>query len=268
LEKLLKFIRSVLPADPMQLIFLAGVVCLAIAPHLRWWPPESSDIISWHSSEFNGALRSQWWYFLAVMLWPIQFACAAGYFVCFWPGRRAARRISWVVLFPAAAALIAISGRFVFPYMPRSSVFVNTASRFSRSVDWTRVALWNLGPGFHICLLGIGLILLFTIRLSLGLTSLPLALSGRDTTSIEGGDERRRTKMLVLYVVTPLFVVPSFVIAIFMIVFPVADPRSLSSAEILRAHLLQDVIASIATIGIAAWISGGAARNEALAPLV
>jgi membrane protease YdiL (CAAX protease family) len=111
-------------------------------------------------------------------------------------------------------------------------------------------------------LFGIGLILLFTIRLSLGFTSLPLVLTSYGTSSIDGGDAWRRTKLLVLYVVTPLFILPSFIIAIPMIVFPVADPRSLSSAEILRIHLLQDVITSFATIGIAMWISGAAGRKE------
>ena len=68
-ETIIQFIRSVLPADPTQLIFLGGIVCLAIAPHLRWWPSESSDIIAWYSRELGGATRAQWWYFLAVVIW-------------------------------------------------------------------------------------------------------------------------------------------------------------------------------------------------------
>ena len=246
----------------MQLIFLGGIVCLAIAPHLRWWPPESSNVISWYSSEFNQAVRTQWLYYLALVLLPIDFACTAGYFVSFWPGKHAVRRMCWFVLVPGLAGLIAIAGRFVYLLLPRSSIFDSTASRFSRSVAWSLAALWNLGPGFHICLLGIGLILLFTIRLSLGLTSLPLALTSHGTSSIEDGDEWRRTRMLVLYIVTPLFILPSVVIALPMIVFPAADPSSLSSAEILYIHLLQDVISSFATIGIAMWISGPAGRQE------
>lgn len=261
MKQLFKFIRSVLPADPTQLIFLGGIVCLAIAPHLRWWPSESSDIIAWYSRELGGATRAQWWYFLAVVIWLFHFASGAGYFICFWPGQRPARRIAWFVLLPALAGLSAISGRFIYLYMPRSSVFVTTASRFSRSIDWTCVELWNLGPGFHICLLGIVLVLIFAIRLALGLTSLPLALRPRDESTVEDDGAWRGTQKLILFVVTPLVLLPFLLITVATDFFPFANSNSLSPGKLLYVHFVQDLFLPFATIGIVMWISGAAGRH-------
>jgi hypothetical protein len=38
-KRLAKFIRSVIPADPTQLLLLAGAICLTFSPHLKFWPP-------------------------------------------------------------------------------------------------------------------------------------------------------------------------------------------------------------------------------------
>jgi len=38
LKRLAEFLRSVVPADPSQLLFLAGIVCLIASHGLRWWP--------------------------------------------------------------------------------------------------------------------------------------------------------------------------------------------------------------------------------------
>jgi membrane protease YdiL (CAAX protease family) len=246
----------------MQLIYLAGIVCLVIAPHLRWWPAESSDIVAWYSPELGGATRAKWWYFLAIVLWLFHFASGGGYFSCFWPGRRPARRIRCLVLLPALTGLSVISGRFVYLYLPRSSVFVNTASRFSRSIDWTRVELWDLGPGFHICLLGIGLILIFVIQLSRNSTSLPLELALQGAPTPKDDDGWRRTQKLILYVVTPLVLLPSLVIGVSIAFYPFANSNSLSSGEMLYVHFIQDVILPFVTIGIATWISGSAGRKQ------
>jgi membrane protease YdiL (CAAX protease family) len=254
----LKFIRSVLPADLTQFIFLGGIVCLAIAPHLRWWPaPESSDIASWYRPELAQQSRAQWWNFLAVVIWLIHFASAAGFFICFWPGQRPLRRAYLCVLFPALLGITTISGRFIYLYLPRLSLFIRGVSRFSKNAEWSRVELWNLGPGFHACLLGIALILIFTTRLSLRLTSLPITLAPPAPPSDEDDASWKRTKILIFVVVTPLAFLPLFLIGISMLGFQTAG-HSLDSSTLLYISFLQDVIFSFALIAIAIWISGAA----------
>jgi hypothetical protein len=73
LKRLVGFLRSVIPADPFQLLFLAGIVCLVVAHGLRWRPDEIG-----HLSGQPAAL-----YFRQVQIFfvlPIMFAGAAGYF--------------------------------------------------------------------------------------------------------------------------------------------------------------------------------------------
>ena len=38
MKRVAEFLRSVIPADPFQLLFLAGIVCLVVAHGMRWWP--------------------------------------------------------------------------------------------------------------------------------------------------------------------------------------------------------------------------------------
>lgn len=72
-ERVAKFIRSVIPADPAQLLILTGAVCLTVSPHLRFWPPEFIP---------GGGSRAELRFFL-LLRWP--FAYSDLYFAArFW----------------------------------------------------------------------------------------------------------------------------------------------------------------------------------------
>ncbi len=85
LKRIAEFLRSVIPANPFQLLFLAGVVCLVVAYGLRCWHGIGP--------------------FAALGVFPIIFAGAAGYFICFWPGNHPVRRILGLVFLPTIAGL-------------------------------------------------------------------------------------------------------------------------------------------------------------------
>ena len=93
-KRVAEFLRSVIPADPFQLLFLAGVVCLVVAHGLRWWHGIGP--------------------FAALGVLPIIFAGAAGYFICFWPGNHPVRRILGLVLLPTITGLGLMFGAFAY----------------------------------------------------------------------------------------------------------------------------------------------------------
>jgi len=99
-KRLAEFIRSVIPADPFQLLFLAGVVCLIAAHGLRWQPvglPSAGQ----SAGDFGLWLQ----YGALIFVYFIIFSGMAGYFVCFWAGKHPLRRVIRWVCAPALLGL-------------------------------------------------------------------------------------------------------------------------------------------------------------------
>jgi hypothetical protein len=54
MKRLGAFLRSVIPADPTQLIFLAGTVLLFVSPRVPWWPSRNIlDRRQWAAIHFR-----------------------------------------------------------------------------------------------------------------------------------------------------------------------------------------------------------------------
>ena len=111
------FIRSVIPADPAQLLFLAGIVCLVFAPRMIWWPPQLNAFLA-HLGIQDRQVRFDSAPFIVFGEWAMIISALAGYFVCFWPGPRAVRRVLFLVLLPAIAAICINFGRFAYIGVP------------------------------------------------------------------------------------------------------------------------------------------------------
>src|SRR5260370_28532065 len=194
MKRLVEFVRSVLPADPAQLLLLGGTVCLVIAPRLRWWPAgmvfASARTATWFGSSLE--LLRVWF------VYPIIFASVAGYYVCFWPGRRPVRRILRVVFGPALAGTGLLLGRVIYPTASVSCAFESTH-------QWALSIPWKSMPGLHFALLGLLLIGLFLSRLALGITSLPLSLPGPVVFDGEEGASWRGPPFVGGFFVGPLF---------------------------------------------------------------
>jgi membrane protease YdiL (CAAX protease family) len=185
-NRLVVFIRSVMPADPTQLIFVAGVICTVIAPRLAWFP---------------GFLAAE--PIILVARFPIIFAGIAGYFVCFWPGPKPARRVFWAVCVPLITALAVIFGVLIYLNMPTASII--GANRVRTFFGLVQPELRALPPGFQVALLGLFLVGMFLFRLALGIASLPVVFDGENPT--ESGDSElwRRIRVLTWVVIGPLF---------------------------------------------------------------
>jgi membrane protease YdiL (CAAX protease family) len=185
-KRLPELLRSVIPADPFQLLFLAGVVCLVVAHGLRWWPGIGP--------------------FAALGVWPIIFAGAAGYFICFWPGNHPVRRILGLVFLPTIAGLGIMFAGFAYLNGPSSSsVLESMGSVLVRRIHWAHLMFGELPPGVQFSLTGLLLIAIFTSRLAFGIATLPLALSGSHALQAKDSEFWRRLQLLIWFLVSPAF---------------------------------------------------------------
>jgi len=203
------------------MFFLCGVVCLIVAPHLRWSPeqlvsPQRYQYLSWQAYD---KIRMEWFGFLGLAVLPIIFAALAGYFACFWPGKRPARRILDAVLLPAAFGLSLVCGRFYYLNRQRASLLESGADVLYRNVISFVGISSRLGPGFHYCLSGIMLTAIFTWRLVLGNSSLPLTLAQTNCPTCEDAEPWPRLNFLIWVLVGPLFVL-SATISVFAVTIP------------------------------------------------
>ena len=201
--------------------FLCGIVCLIVAPHLRWSPEQIVPLQRYQDSswQISDQVRKDWSIFLGVAVYPIIFAAMAGYFACFWPGTRQAHRILNAVLLPAAFGLSLICGRFFCLKRQQDSLLESGVKMLSRNVLSFLEISWRLGPGFHYCLLGIVLIAIFTWRLAFGNSSLPLNLAQTNHSAGEDAEQWPRLNFLIWVLVGPLFVLSS-ITAIITVMIP------------------------------------------------
>ena len=119
-------------------------------------------------------LRLYWNTILALAIWPIIVGSLVAWFAALCPGRRPIRRVVFGVLLPAALGLGLLSFRFYVCFADSSSVF-DHSSAFVTSWRWFDSHFLSLPSGFHFCIFGLVLIAIFTLRLSMGISSLPLS---------------------------------------------------------------------------------------------
>ncbi|MFZ0970265.1 MAG: type II CAAX endopeptidase family protein [Candidatus Acidiferrales bacterium] len=183
MRRVSQFLRSVLPADLNQMVFLLGVVSLFIAPHLPWGP--------W----INGAARITTPFDPRVLvvfaLYANHFAATMGFFICFRPGGHPVRRVLCWVCLPAVMA------EFTLIYCCFAVVSAGDSSAFKISNFTLRnIASFptfsQLGQGFYFALIGFLLVAAFVVQLALGPTSLPLELPPSSVSSLDDSTTWKR----------------------------------------------------------------------------
>jgi membrane protease YdiL (CAAX protease family) len=191
-----------MPDDPAQLLFLAGTVCLVIAPRLSWWPA-GFEIAPEHRGDW---LNQQIVAFRGVIFFPILFAGVAGYFIAFWPGPHPVRRILSCIYVPTVPVLAIFCWRLLDLVTPYHSV-LEAAGSHTRA--WSEFPLFRV-PGLQFCLAGLLLIVIFTRRLILGRSSLPLTLPAGSLQRHDHPQIWRRTQILIWVLIGPLFLTGTF----------------------------------------------------------
>jgi membrane protease YdiL (CAAX protease family) len=201
MKRFLIFLRSVLPADRANLLLIVGSCFLFISQRLRWWPDLSSakwDAGPFATSVFSGVDLRRWALFVVFATLPILFAGAAGYFVCFWPGSKPARRLVWWVLLPATGGILLVSIGAVLQGFHRGivagSILESPIVRGGHVIRSAASLALDLGPGLHFALAGLLLAAIAAWLLNRGLSALPVRLTGSDLEASiaigDSGDER------------------------------------------------------------------------------
>jgi len=247
-RRLAEFLRSVIPEDPFQLFFLAGVVCLTVAHGLRWLPAGLPPAER-SSGEFGLWLQ----YSAVFFVYFIIFSGIAGYFVCFWPGRHPVQRVISLVCVPALLGLGLMFARVLYLSAASSSVLERASSVFGHRLRWAEATLWKLPEGFQFTLLGLFLIAIFISRMVFGIARLPVTLP-HTRISEESSAAWRRLQIVIFVLVGPLFLV-SVLLSVVTIGIPLIiygrPPAYIQSIWISR---LAPVLEAAAACGALLWL--------------
>jgi len=196
------FLRSVIPVDPWQLIFLVGVVFLFILPRLSWLP---DLLVTSPKDNFRpgpidpGELRS-----VASICSSISLVAAlVGYFTCFWPGHRPLRRIIWAVILPAAA-IVGIAVRRYFGMTHQSSTLFESPHPFPQFYNWLFADLRKFPTAIYFALFGLVLVSIYASRLTAGIASLPISLRSGQISNDDCSHLWPRMRLLLFVLVGPL----------------------------------------------------------------
>jgi membrane protease YdiL (CAAX protease family) len=263
MKRLFKVFNSILPPDRAQLLFLASLVCLTIAPRLRW-TPAARDFEATSGGRAFESVRSllyEWNVFLSLAVVLLLLAAFAGYWTAFWPGKRPLRRIVCSVMVPVAVVMGVAAGLWTYLMAAPASLFEAHnwfefwASRFFKNV-------WILGPGFGCCLFGIILAGIFLILMLVGKTSLPLRL--RRTGGNESGENLawRPVQRLVWALLGPQALVLSALSILVYLVYYIANWINPSGNSFLSGQL-NPILELVVLIGVAITTVGRKATAAA-----
>jgi membrane protease YdiL (CAAX protease family) len=254
MKRLGQFLRSVVPSDPWQLVFLAGVVLLFVSPRLSWHASaqilaEKAYPLGLNSDALVRNLR-----LLVAFLYPVTFAGLVAYFTCFYPGPKPVRRVLWFVFLPTVVSLTLIFSILYRISRPPTSVFGPPAF-LPLTFQWLRTNIWDFPAGLYFCVFPLLLILTFVVRLQFGKSSLPLVLPLSSISSVENNDSWSRIRFLILILVGPLFLVRG------LVDLPLGLPLILSNPSVPYLYLnvvriIDAPLGAAVLIGIALWIFG------------
>lgn len=256
-KRLAIFLRSVIPSDPWQLIFLVGAIFLFISPRLSWLPHrtvygtvDGAFLPDWYS----GNIRDKWRLIVSIAAWPLVLTSLVAYFSCFWPGNRPARRILWGVVLPTTVCVAVVLFCFFRLDWNPPTVFLSPAINGS-GTWWFRSIFTSMPTAIYFCLLGLFLMTLFLYRLVSRKSSLPLSVSYTYPHPEVTETIWPRLRAVIFVLVGPFFFVGSLMGAL-LLVLMFLFPKS--SAIILgpTTTAIGDVVGVTSVVLISIWILG------------
>lgn len=194
-KRLAAFLRSVIPMDPTQLLFLTGAILLLVAPRASWRP--------------NALVHSEtvdYWEVYGYVVFGNIVAFAAGLtalYACFWSLRSPVRKVFWAVLMTGLFGLLFQLWKFFDLSVGEPSV-LDTHSRVWEMFPWVKLNIQNLPTRLSILALGLGFVAVYLSRMALRVGSLPLTLPNVNTANEEERQAWSRDK-IVLFVLVGVF---------------------------------------------------------------
>jgi len=189
-KRIATFLRSVIPLDPTQLLFLTGAILLLVAPRVSWRP----------IAPIRGGTLNYWEVYSYTVAGNIVVLAAGltALYACFWPSRNPVRRVFWGVLVTGFLALLFLFWKFIDLAVGERSV-LDTHSRMSEMFPWVKLNILNFPTGFFILALGLGFVVIYFSRMFLQVGSLPLTLSNDDRCARAGNVAPRQAGSLCTY---------------------------------------------------------------------
>ena len=182
-----------MPADPWQLLYLAGAVFLFISPRLTWLTTVGITFVE-----------------MTAGLIPVVIAGVLAYYGCFQTGERPLQRLALSVFLPAFLGFAAIIGEYTFLYAQTSqSLFSHRSGLALYLKEWAN-AFTAHPPGFSLALIALAMVGVFALRMHLGISSLPLQLGGSARSEEESQEPWNRVQLLIFVLVCPLFLLNRF----------------------------------------------------------
>ena len=252
MERLSKLRRALIPSDPLQTLFLLGVVLISFSRQLGWY---SRPLILKFAQNASAWHRFQIFMNFAVL--PTVFAGCAGYFVCFWPGKHPLRKTLLSVVLPALVGLVFVFYNYTSLVAPSVSVLYGGKSFLSDAATMARD--WKLFPtAFYACLLGTVLILLFLGSLLRSKAVLPISFSAASDTGELRPELDSRISILIFAMLAVVFFVGD-VSNVLEARFLPRGPNPISSAVFELSGALQALFLIVVALSIA-----GSARLNSL----
>jgi membrane protease YdiL (CAAX protease family) len=259
MKRLAQFLRSVIPADPWQLLFLVGVVLLFVSPRLLRGPDAGILGARYHSLYSDPVAAAKNTGLLIPSLYLLTFASLLIYFTCFYPGRKPVRRILWLVLLPGLFSVLLILFLFYRVSVSPTSV-LQSRTAASPVLVWLRSDIWDFFPlGLYFSVFSLLLIFIFLARLHLGKSSLPLVLPGTPF-SAEETESWDKIQMLVFILLCPLFLfqaLAGFPLTFFYLFS--SQPLSSLSQSLIR--IIPALVDAAVLVGLALWILSTSGRR-------
>jgi len=259
-KRAIEVVRSVIPADPYQLLFLCGSLFLFICIQVRCFPLLTHYAAGARFDDIFGSYLPAWadrgWMiFTFFARIPMLFAGGAGLFLCFWPGNRPSRSVSYFVCLPTIAGLALLCLRLSFGATEQRQSALYAGPHVTHSILWVLSTMWSLGPAIQLSLFGLASAIVFQRRLAKGLSTLPVDLPTRE---MQPDVDRCLWNRILIF--AWIAIVGQYLV-VFLAGFIGATPYIFwgkqSESIVILFPLISQVFGTAVIAGVAAWAVGG-----------
>lgn len=262
MKRAARFLRSVTPADPMQLVFLVGAIFLLITTRLSW---NTNALVQSSNPIYQRWPRDylEFYTFTVTCNLSVLAAGLVAFYACFWPGRTPFRRIILGVLLPASIALVLMVWKLFEISEGASSSIFEKRSMLAYMLRWVTLHFWKFPAGVYILLIALILISICAFRLAAGAFSLPLTLPGDLASNHGDQDQWRRTQLLIFVMIGLIALLAGLPYALGRAIWNLPFARALPGTTEFVVACATRALGGALILGVSYFILGKRARVAA-----